>query len=227
MVALRSYVGLSTQKPEALARSRRDVLIEYGKLMKYKPQPSKGAWCYDGPMVLRQFGPRPADGADILESYPWCVRFRLDLSDDLQKQSARGQSSFRTASDAAADVIDDMGVLDGAAFKATLRSHCMLIRFALTRPARQRNEFNAMYARAFLFMRAESVTYGPRFTRRLLDFDMQQCADHITGHEKWPGEHRQHAAKPLLLHLVELKYQASHARQPSSNERMLTGLIAL
>ncbi len=52
---------------------RRDVLIEYGKLMRYKPKPSKGAWCYDGPMVLRQFGPRPADGADVLEAYPWCA----------------------------------------------------------------------------------------------------------------------------------------------------------
>ncbi len=53
--------------------ARRDVLIEYGKLMRYKPKPSKGAWCYDGPMVLRQFGPRPADGADVLEAYPWCA----------------------------------------------------------------------------------------------------------------------------------------------------------
>ncbi len=25
--------------------------------------------------------------------------------------------------------------------------------------------------------------------RRLLDFDMEKCAEHITGHEKWPGNY--------------------------------------
>jgi len=50
----------------------RDVLIEYSKLMKYQPQPSGNAWCYDGPLALRQFGPDANDAADVLETYPWC-----------------------------------------------------------------------------------------------------------------------------------------------------------
>jgi len=53
------------------AAPARDVLIEYGKLMKYTPKPSKNAYCYDGPLVLRQFGPNPNDAADVLETYPW------------------------------------------------------------------------------------------------------------------------------------------------------------
>ena len=41
--------------------------------MKYKPKPSKNFYCYDGPLLLRQFGPDPNDAADVLETYPWCV----------------------------------------------------------------------------------------------------------------------------------------------------------
>ncbi len=41
--------------------------------MKYTPTPSKNAYCYDGPLVLRQFGPNPKDAADVLETYPWCA----------------------------------------------------------------------------------------------------------------------------------------------------------
>ena len=46
----------------------RDVLVAYGSLMKYKPQPTAGAVCYDGLLALRGFGPNPADAADILEA---------------------------------------------------------------------------------------------------------------------------------------------------------------
>jgi hypothetical protein len=51
----------------------RDVLIEYGKLMRYQPVPTEKAYCYDGPLALRQFGPDPNDAADVLETYPWCA----------------------------------------------------------------------------------------------------------------------------------------------------------
>ena len=47
--------------------------MEYGKLMKYKPTPTEHAYCYDGPLALRQFGPDPNDAADVLETYPWCA----------------------------------------------------------------------------------------------------------------------------------------------------------
>ena len=60
---------------------RRDVLIEYSKLMRYQPEPSQNAWCYDGPMVLRQFGPDPNDAADVLETYPWCAAYPSIPSD--------------------------------------------------------------------------------------------------------------------------------------------------
>ena len=53
------------------------MLIEYGKLMKYTPTPTKNAYCYDGPLVLRQFGPDPNDAADVLETYPWCAHFSI------------------------------------------------------------------------------------------------------------------------------------------------------
>ena len=62
-------VGLNA----AAACPRRDVLVEYGKLMKYNPTPTKNAYCYDGPLALRQFGPDPNDAADVLETYPWCA----------------------------------------------------------------------------------------------------------------------------------------------------------
>ncbi len=46
----------------------RDVLVAYGRLMKYKPRPTPGAACYDGLLALRGFGPNPADAADVLEA---------------------------------------------------------------------------------------------------------------------------------------------------------------
>ena len=49
------------------------MLIEYGKLMKYQPEPSKGGYCYDGPLALRQFGPKIEDAAEVLENNPWCA----------------------------------------------------------------------------------------------------------------------------------------------------------
>lgn len=62
----------------------RDVLIEYGKLMKYRPQPTAAAYCYDGPLALRQFGPDPNDAADVLETYPWCACSLSGLESGLQ-----------------------------------------------------------------------------------------------------------------------------------------------
>ena len=53
------------------------MLIEYGKLMKYRPTPSANSYCYDGPLALRQFGPDPNDAADVLETYPWCAPVKL------------------------------------------------------------------------------------------------------------------------------------------------------
>ena len=49
------------------------MLIAYGKLMKYKPQPTEGSYCYDGRLALRQFGPEFKDSADVLETYPWLL----------------------------------------------------------------------------------------------------------------------------------------------------------
>lgn len=40
--------------------------------MRYQPVPTEKAYCYDGPLLLRQFGPDPNDAADVLETYPWC-----------------------------------------------------------------------------------------------------------------------------------------------------------
>ena len=51
----------------------RDVLVEYGKLMRYTPAPTGEAYCYDGPLALRQFGPEASDAANVLETYPWCA----------------------------------------------------------------------------------------------------------------------------------------------------------
>ena len=46
-----------------------DLLIAYGGLMRYRPTPSEGAMCYDGLLALRQFGPKPADAAAVLDAY--------------------------------------------------------------------------------------------------------------------------------------------------------------
>lgn len=83
------YLSLLPSSPGAarglgLGALCRDVLIEYSKLMKYQPEPSAKAWCYDGPMGLRQFGPDPNDAADVLETYPWCALNPNDAADVLE-----------------------------------------------------------------------------------------------------------------------------------------------
>ncbi|GAB4823426.1 hypothetical protein N2152v2_010472 [Parachlorella kessleri] len=50
----------------------RDLLQEYGKLLKFQPKPSQGAVCYSGPRLLQMFGsPHPEDRDDVAEKYPW------------------------------------------------------------------------------------------------------------------------------------------------------------
>lgn len=50
----------------------RDLLQEYGKLLKFRPKPSQGAICFSGPRLLEMFGsPHPEDRDDVAEKYPW------------------------------------------------------------------------------------------------------------------------------------------------------------
>jgi hypothetical protein len=49
----------------------RDTLEVYGSLMRYQPEPTANAYCYDGPLAARQFGPNPDDVAEVLDAYPW------------------------------------------------------------------------------------------------------------------------------------------------------------
>lgn len=56
------------EKEVLVAAARRDLLVAYGESMRYQPTPSPGAMCYDGLLALRQFGPHPADPADVLKA---------------------------------------------------------------------------------------------------------------------------------------------------------------
>ena len=53
---------------------RRDVLVAYAGLLRYKPRPSREAICYDGLLALRSFGPNVSHAADVLEACAMSLR---------------------------------------------------------------------------------------------------------------------------------------------------------